>query len=133
MNKQPGHKEKEQIQRNEQGHQQLSLFALPVSPIAGRSVKGRSVKGRSVKGRSEKDRSAKYPSAETRGVDQRTRNGSRTIMINPHLLAARRIAKRMRRLPEHSDAETRAGLAICAQLKAFLADGSEETSPTTRH
>ena len=42
--------------------------------------------------------------------------------INPHLLAARRIAKRMRRLPDRSDAETRAGLAICAQLKGFLAD-----------
>ncbi len=64
-----------------------------------------------------------------RGGSQRTlgnrQSQSRTLVINPHLLAARRIAKRMRRLPDRSDAETRAGLAICAQLKAFLADGSE--------
>jgi hypothetical protein len=58
---------------------------------------------------------------------------SRTVLINPHLLAARRIAKRMRRLPDRSEAETRAGLAICAQLKAYLADAtdipSNEQSP----
>ena len=39
---------------------------------------------------------------------------------NPHLLAARRLARQMRRFPEHSVEETRAGLAICRQLKAFL-------------
>jgi hypothetical protein len=56
-------------------------------------------------------------------------------MINPHLLAARRIAKKMRRLPDRSEAETRAGLAICAQLKAYLAEAEEAASSgqTPRH
>ena len=49
----------------------------------------------------------------------------RKVVINPHLAAARRIAKKMRRLPDRSEAETRAGLAICAQLKAYLADGQD--------
>ncbi len=57
---------------------------------------------------------------------------TRRVAINPHLRAARRIAKKMRRLPDRSAAETQAGLAICAQLKAFLADGepfSSESRP----
>ncbi len=61
----------------------------------------------------------------TNRAQVRTRAQSRKVMINPHLLAARRIAKKMRRLPDHSEAETRAGLAICAQLKAYLSDSPQ--------
>ena len=106
MNKQPSQANEQGNQRQSlQGQQQLSLFAMPVQTPVNRSA----------------------------SKNQRIRAGSRTVLINPHLLAARRIAKRMRRLPEHSDAETRAGLAICAQLKAFLAEGNEESSATPRH
>jgi hypothetical protein len=34
----------------------------------------------------------------------------------------------MRRLPEHSVEETRTGLAICRQLKAFLQDEPRRTT-----
>lgn len=60
---------------------------------------------------------------------------ARTVMVNPHLLAARRLARKMRRLPDRSAAETRAGLAICAQLKAYLADAEAAATgeQTPRH
>lgn len=45
--------------------------------------------------------------------------------LNPHLLAARRLAKAIGRLPERSPEETRTGLAICRELKAFLGDGTD--------
>ncbi|MEZ5560750.1 MAG: hypothetical protein R3E86_19660 [Pseudomonadales bacterium] len=37
-----------------------------------------------------------------------------------HLEAARRLAKRMRRYPDRSPQQTRAGLAICRHLQALL-------------
>jgi hypothetical protein len=37
-----------------------------------------------------------------------------------HLQAAQRLARRMRRLKDRSPEQTRAGLAICEQLKAYL-------------
>jgi len=46
----------------------------------------------------------------------------RRQLVNPHLLAARRLARMMRQLPDHSVEETRAGLAICRQLKAYIQD-----------
>lgn len=52
--------------------------------------------------------------------------------INPHLLAARRLARKMRKLPDHSPEQTRAGLAICEQLKAFLRDGITDPDGATR-
>lgn len=57
-------------------------------------------------------------------IAQGVGNG-RPIVVNPHLLAARRLARKMRRLPDRSAAETRAGLAICRQLKAYLLDDGE--------
>jgi len=48
-----------------------------------------------------------------------------------HLLAARRIARKMGQIRDR-EAETRAGLAICAQLKAYLQDGSNSSVPS-RH
>jgi hypothetical protein len=55
------------------------------------------------------------------GVDPESQSSPvRRKLLNPHLLAARRLAKKMRQLPDHSAEETRAGLAICRQLKAYL-------------
>jgi hypothetical protein len=55
---------------------------------------------------------------------------SRRVVVNPHLLAARRIAKKMHQIRDR-ETETRAGLAICAQLKAYLADDSTHSVPPT--
>ena len=55
-------------------------------------------------------------------VDPGLRRGGRHRAENPHLAKAKRIARQMRRMPDHSPEETRAGLAICRQLKAFLRD-----------
>jgi hypothetical protein len=38
-----------------------------------------------------------------------------------HLRAARKLSRAIRRLPDRSPEQTRAGLAICAHLKALLA------------
>jgi len=52
--------------------------------------------------------------------------GNRRMIVNPHLLAARRLARKMRQMPDHSPEETRVGLAICQQLKAFLRDDARK-------
>ena len=98
--------------------QQLPLFAGSTEPARGRNPVHTSDAAQMLK------RSAPSGRAQPR-----------TVKINSHLLAARRIARKMRRLPEHSEAETRAGLAICAQLKAFLADTevSDSECRTTPH
>ncbi|MFW6092775.1 MAG: hypothetical protein ACODAC_02300 [Pseudomonadota bacterium] len=44
-----------------------------------------------------------------------------------HLRAARRLSRSMRRYPERSPEQTRAGIAICRHLQAVLAD-SERSS-----
>jgi hypothetical protein len=49
--------------------------------------------------------------------------GQRTDpQINPHLLAARRLARRMRRLRAKPEEQTRTGQAICHHLKALLTE-----------
>lgn len=57
----------------------------------------------------------------------------RRKLLNPHLLAARRLARKMRQLPDHSAEETQAGLAICRQLKAYLQEepGAQSESAET--
>ena len=50
--------------------------------------------------------------------------------VNPHLAAARRLSRQIRRLPDHSEAQTRAGQAICQHLQLLL---RESESLTTRH
>lgn len=50
------------------------------------------------------------------------------LRVNPHLLAAKKLARRMRRFPTHSPEEIQAGLAICRRLRAYLAD-----DPTPLH
>lgn len=39
---------------------------------------------------------------------------------DPHLIAANRLARSIRRLPDHSPEQTRAGQAICRHLLALL-------------
>lgn len=51
----------------------------------------------------------------------------RRALVNPHLLVARQLSRRIRRLPDHSPEETRTGLAICQALKAYLDDQTERT------
>ena len=46
---------------------------------------------------------------------------------NPHLIAARQLSRRIRRLREHSPEETLMGLAICRELKAYLDDDADLT------
>lgn len=73
-----------------------------------------------------------FPTNALKSAGQGRRTvAARTIVVNPHLLAARRIARRMRRLKDR-DAETQAGLAICAQLKAYLQDAPSQP-PDSRH
>ena len=44
------------------------------------------------------------------------------VQADRHLAAARRLAKAMRRLPDHSAEQTRTGQAICRHLIALLED-----------
>jgi hypothetical protein len=63
--------------------------------------------------------------AASRGAGRRAADARRRREANPHLLAAMRMARRMRRFGARSAEETRAGLAICRQLKAYLKDSQE--------
>ena len=57
------------------------------------------------------------PVSQTGKVRATRRNlGSR----DPHLIAANRLARAIRRLPDHSPEQTRAGQAICRHLLALL-------------
>ena len=49
-----------------------------------------------------------------------------------HLDAARRLSRRMARLPDQSPEQERAGLLICRHLVAMLNAAQQETG-TTRH
>ncbi len=57
--------------------------------------------------------------ARSVGYDERPR-------IDAHLAAAGRLAKKIRRLPDHSAEQTRAGQAICRHLIALLEEGAPE-------
>jgi hypothetical protein len=48
------------------------------------------------------------------------------VQADRHLAAARRLAKAMRRLPDHSAEQTRTGQAICRHLIALLEDAKVE-------
>jgi hypothetical protein len=50
----------------------------------------------------------------------------RSPTVNPHLQAARRLSRKIRRLPDHSLEQTQAGLAIFQHLRALLRDASEQ-------
>lgn len=44
---------------------------------------------------------------------------------DPHLVAARRLARAIGRLPDHSPEQTRAGQAICRHLLALLEEAEQ--------
>jgi len=46
-----------------------------------------------------------------------------------HLAAAGRLAKAIRRLPDHSVEQTRAGQAICRHLIALLEESAQDSPP----
>ncbi len=52
---------------------------------------------------------------------------SRPIGSERHLQAARRLSRRIRRYPDRSVEQTRAGLAICRHLQALLAQSEHGT------
>ncbi len=52
-----------------------------------------------------------------------------SLAVNPHLQAARRLSRKIRRLPDHSLEQTQAGLAIFQHLRALLQDASEHRPP----
>ena len=62
-------------------------------------------------------RSSRNPSPE-----QARPVGGSVPQINPHLVAARKLARRMRRLKARPDEQTRTGQAICHHLKALLTE-----------
>ncbi len=61
-------------------------------------------------------------SSTARGNTWRTKSASSgSTNSEQHLQAARRLSRRMRRYPDGSVEQTRAGLAICRHLQALLA------------
>ncbi len=60
------------------------------------------------------------------GVQARRRRASQPVG-DRHLAAARRLAKAIRRLPDHSAEQTRAGQAICRHLIALLEESTQDT------
>ena len=63
------------------------------------------------------------------------RDGKRVVRdrsLNPHLSAARRLSRVVRRLPDHSAEQTRAGQAICRHLIALLQEAAQEHTDPTR-
>ena len=55
---------------------------------------------------------------------------ARDRTLNRHLRAARRLSRVVRKLPDHSEEQTRAGQAICQHLIALLEEADRETSST---
>lgn len=47
-----------------------------------------------------------------------------------HLIAARRLSRRIARLPDHSPAQLQAGRMICRHLVAMLKEAEAESEPT---
>ena len=52
--------------------------------------------------------------------------------LSPHLRAARRLSRVVRKLPDYSDEQTRAGQAICRHLIALLAEPVREPIDSNR-
>ena len=66
--------------------------------------------------------------AVTRRYPHRPKSGaSGPYGSEQHLNAARRLSHRIRRYPDRSVEQTRAGLAICRHLQALLAQSEHET------
>jgi hypothetical protein len=55
---------------------------------------------------------------------------TRAIVQQRHLQAARRLSRRIARLPDHSPEQLRAGRMICRHLVAMLEEAAAETEST---
>jgi hypothetical protein len=69
--------------------------------------------------------SAADPHQPADSRDEARRRGER------HLVAARRLARTIARLPERSPEQTRTGLAICAHLKALLIEAEKASGESS--
>lgn len=102
----------------QQAQSSLPLFddplmaVIPATPGAGPAK----THLRNGKERNGKERSDKEIDSMQRDDDQAAR------AVNDHLLAARRLARRMRRLRNQREEQTRTGQAICHHLKAMLSE-----------
>jgi len=66
------------------------------------------------------------------GAVSQVAGGSRQRELEPvssHLLAARKLSKKIRYLPDHSDVQTRAGQAICQHLRLMLGELASQHPP----
>ncbi len=59
------------------------------------------------------------------------RSVNRNRSVNPHLRAARRLSRAVRKLPDYSEEQTRAGQAICRHLIALLEETAQEPTGST--
>ncbi len=66
-----------------------------------------------------------------RGGKGIVRNRNRNRPVNRHLRAARRLSRAVRKLPDYSEEQTRAGQAICRHLLALLEEAAEQPSDST--
>ncbi|MCZ6644332.1 MAG: hypothetical protein O7F71_22365 [Gammaproteobacteria bacterium] len=63
---------------------------------------------------------------------QRDRSLKRDRSLNHHLRAARRLSRVVRKHPDHSREQTRAGQAICRHLIALLEEAGQESAGAIR-
>jgi len=62
------------------------------------------------------------------GKSGERRSERRRQPVNPHLRAARKLSKDMRRLADRSVEQTLTGRAICQHLRALLREGESQTT-----
>jgi hypothetical protein len=74
--------------------------------------------------------SAREPAAAPHADERADRRVAGRASADRHLRAARRLARAIRRLPDRSDEQTRTGLAICAHLRALLAEADSPPTDT---
>lgn len=48
--------------------------------------------------------------------------GSRTLSPNPHLIAAKKLSRKIKYLPDHSEAQAETAHAICEHLRLLLSE-----------
>jgi len=99
-------------------------------PFFRTSSQTRSVRGGRAAG--EHPDAGALPLADSRGLqDYPQHNLIERTDINPHLVAARRLSRKIKKLPDHSEVQTRTGQAICQHLRLMLSE-MPEAEPTAR-
>jgi len=105
------HQNKEhQVQKHQTRHHTLPLFTDVAEPPEGRQSKALEHDLKAHK----RDRTILKQDLQRAGARRRRKP------INPHLAAARRLSKDIRRLPDGSQEQTLTGRAICQHLRALL-------------